>query len=204
MSIETEIKLMIKEHDLLKAKDVLNNTENAEFIGEQLLINQYFDTGQIELRHWNTGLRIRRFKNRKEQTVKTAGKVVNGLHRRPEFSVDIPFESDVPDLALFPATIWPAGADIEGIQKRLEILFETNFVRTKWHTLVGDSKIEMALDVGEILCDDKKVKIRETELELLEGCDADLFRLAKSITAHLSARAGNDSKAKRGYELALS
>ena len=45
------------------------------------------------------GLRIRSHNGHIEQTIKTAGVPIGGLHPRPEYNVDI--HSAVPNLALF-------------------------------------------------------------------------------------------------------
>ena len=203
MNIETEVKLIIENQDVIKAKSVLNHFVGARFINEQLLINQYFDTKALQLLNWNMGLRIRQIAQQKEQTIKTAGKVVNGLHQRPEYNIDIPFEYTVPDLALFPKEIWPDDTPLSDIQAQLTVLFETNFNRSKWHYACGASTIEVALDVGKILANGKQSQICEIELELIEGNETDLLQLAAEFTNQISARTGNDSKAKRGYELTL-
>ncbi len=69
--------------------------------------NTYFDTLDNRLRQHDIGLRIRRFDEVYVQTVKTAGRVVAGLHQRPEFSAE--YHSNEPDLSLHPADIWPQG-----------------------------------------------------------------------------------------------
>ncbi|EPU4442957.1 inorganic triphosphatase, partial [Serratia marcescens] len=71
----------------------------------QKLTNIYFETADNFLRRHDMGLRIRGFDDRYEMTIKTAGKVVGGLHQRPEYNVAIA----EPQLALaqFPADIWP-------------------------------------------------------------------------------------------------
>ena len=201
MSVETEIKLILDEQDLSQAKALLRKLGGAKFIGEQLLVNQYFDTDQFQLRCWHMGLRIRQIGNTKEQTIKTAGTVANGLHQRPEFNVDIPFEIAVPDLSLFPQTIWPETVELEKLQHQLQVLFETNFVRNKWQVVVGNSEVEVALDVGEIIANDKQAKICEIELELVSGNDTDLLALSHHLTEQMSVTMGNESKAQRGYQL---
>jgi len=50
--------------------------------------NTYFDTPDNWLRQHDIGLRIRRFDDVYVQTVKTAGRVVAGLHQRPEFNAE--------------------------------------------------------------------------------------------------------------------
>lgn len=55
----------------------------------QKLTNIYFETADNVLRRHDMGLRIRGFDDRYEMTIKTAGKVVGGLHQRPEYNVAI-------------------------------------------------------------------------------------------------------------------
>lgn len=55
----------------------------------QKLTNIYFETADNFLRSHDMGLRIRGFDDRYEMTIKTAGKVVGGLHQRPEYNVAI-------------------------------------------------------------------------------------------------------------------
>ncbi|WP_210443884.1 inorganic triphosphatase, partial [Vibrio crassostreae] len=50
--------------------------------------NIYFDTADNWLRKHDIGLRIRRFDDVFVQTVKTAGRVVAGLHQRPEYNAE--------------------------------------------------------------------------------------------------------------------
>ena len=50
--------------------------------------NIYFDTKENWLRVHDIGLRIRRFDDVYVQTVKTSGRVVAGLHQRPEYNAE--------------------------------------------------------------------------------------------------------------------
>lgn len=109
----------------------------------QKLTNIYFETADNVLRRHDMGLRIRGFDDRYEMTIKTAGKVVGGLHQRPEYNVAIA----EPQLALaqFPADIWPQDCDIAALQQALQPLFRTDFVREKWVVTYGQSEIEIGL-----------------------------------------------------------
>ncbi len=93
----------------------------------QTLANIYFDTADKRLRQNDIGLRIRGYDGRYEMTVKTGGKVVGGLHQRPEYNVDI--DSDQLDLARFPQDIWPEGWAVDLLQAELQPLFRTDFTR---------------------------------------------------------------------------
>lgn len=201
MTLEIEVKLLIDENDTLNAEKVITNLEGAQFVDQQQLINQYFDTQDLQLRQWDMGLRIRQAGINKEQTIKTAGKVVGSLHQRPEYNVDIPINTAKPNLSLFPESIWPEKSSVSKTQSELVVLFETNFLRKKWYVQIQQTKIEAVLDIGEIIANSKRINISEIELELVEGDEALLLQLAEVIGKQVSVKPGSDSKAKRGYSL---
>ncbi|WP_137223107.1 inorganic triphosphatase [Shewanella sp. MEBiC00475] len=200
MDAEIELKLFIQSqhHDLLKK--VLNNYPNSTPQGQKKLTNGYFDTDDLQLRRWDMGLRVRGFDNQLEQTIKTAGRVVGGIHSRPEYNVSI--DHKTPNLSLFPKEIWPIGNDLESVSTSLACIFETNFQRQTWHIFINDSLIEVALDVGEIIAQDRVDPICELEFELLAGDTSALLILATEVAKSVPLRLGKASKAQRGYQLA--
>ena len=153
----------------------------------QKLTNIYFETADNFLRSHDMGLRIRGFDDRYEMTIKTAGKVVGGLHQRPEYNV---------------AIAEPQHCDIAALQQALQPLFRTDFVREKWVVTYGQSEIEIGLDQGEVRAGGLSEALSEIELELLKGNTADLLALAGELAAHDGLRQGSLSKAARGYHLA--
>ncbi|MFT5298123.1 MAG: triphosphatase [Colwellia sp.] len=164
------------------------------------LSNCYYDTANLDFRHHDMGLRIRGCDGQLEQTIKTAGVVIAGLHQRPEYNVDI--ENNFPELALFPAEIWQSGQNVAQLQESLIPLFSTDFTRIIWLvTLTSGSVIEVAFDVGTISSDGRSVNICEVELELVSGRTSDLLFLAKMIFSVVSVRPSSQSKAARGYRL---
>jgi triphosphatase len=163
--------------------------------------NTYFDTSDNWLRQHDIGLRIRRFDDVFVQTVKTSGRVVAGLHQRPEFNAE--HTSNSPDLSLHPADIWPYGKTPEELQSELIPLFSTNFTREQWLIGMPDgSQIEVAFDHGHVVAGEKEEPIAEVELELKSGQTEALFTLARTIIEGGGMRLGNLSKAARGYRLA--
>ncbi|CAH8198756.1 inorganic triphosphatase [Vibrio aestuarianus] len=162
--------------------------------------NIYFDTPDNWLRQHDTGLRIRRFDDVYVQTVKTAGRVVAGLHQRPEYNAE--HNSDEPKLALHPEDIWPTGKSVEALQSELIPLFSTNFTREQWLIGMADgSQVEVAFDQGFVVAGDQQEPICEVELELKSGQTDALFTLARQFCEHGGMRLGNLSKAARGYRL---
>ena len=200
MDTEIELKLFIQaqHHDLLVK--VLNNLPDSSPQGQKKLTNGYFDTADLQLRRWNMGLRVRGFDDQLEQTIKTAGRVVGGIHSRPEYNVSI--NQKMPNLSLFPNEIWPAENDIDTLSSSLECIFETNFNRQTWHINLNDSLVEVALDIGEIVTNNLVEPICELEFELLTGDASALLKLAIEVAKSIPLRLGRASKAQRGYQLA--
>ncbi|KLN64377.1 CYTH and CHAD domain-containing protein [Vibrio sp. VPAP30] len=164
--------------------------------------NTYFDTPDQWLRQHDIGLRIRRFDDVYVQTVKTAGRVVAGLHQRPEFNAE--HDSNDPELTLHPQDIWPTGKDVTTLQAELEPLFSTNFRREQWLIGMADgSQVEVAFDQGNVEANGKQDPICEVELELKSGQTDALFTLARSFSEDGGMRLGNLSKAAKGYRLAM-
>lgn len=162
--------------------------------------NRYFDTPDLALRHLDMGLRIRRWGEEAEQTIKCRGQVVGGLHARPEYNT--PIEGEVPDLSRFPDEIWPDGVTVTRLQPNLQPLFRTDFRREALQFETPGVAIELARDEGEIVGRLGREPIDELELELKSGPASALFDLAERLAALGGLRPGSLSKAQRGYRLA--
>ncbi|NGO00189.1 inorganic triphosphatase [Grimontia sp. S25] len=164
--------------------------------------NIYYDTPDYLLRRHDIGLRVRRYDDVFVQTLKTAGRVVAGLHQRPEYNAEL--DSPVPDLSLIPADAWPEGLDIEALSANLNPLFSTDFERQQWLLAMPDSsQVELAFDSGEVTTEEGGYDpICEVELELKSGQTDALFVLARELAENGGLRLGNLSKAARGYRLA--
>ncbi|MDV6315832.1 CYTH domain-containing protein [Idiomarina sp. HP20-50] len=204
MSQEVELKLLIAPEQREKALEVcqlLANANQAKPGKEQFeLKNAYFDTSDLRLRQFDIGLRIRTNKDHKEQTVKLAGRVMGGMHQRPEYNIEI--DSDKPDLTLFDNEIWPEDFPVYDIQRDLDILFVTDFTRTRWKLPSGEGIIEMVFDQGYIESGESRESIAEIELEMQGGSLKEAYRLAFELVKKAGARVGSLSKAARGYMLA--
>ncbi len=163
--------------------------------------NTYFDTPDNWLRKHDIGLRIRRYDDVFVQTVKTSGRVVAGLHQRPEFNAE--HTSNQPDLSLHPQDIWPFDKEVQVLQQEIEPIFSTNFQREQWLVGMPDgSQIEVAFDQGLVVAGEQESPICEVELELKSGQTESLFTLARTLSDKGGMRLGNLSKAARGYRLA--
>jgi len=201
MVTEIELKYFVISQNSQKKITQLLSAQQLSFscITKQLS-NCYYDTADLDFRKHDMGLRVRGCDGRLEQTIKTAGVVIAGLHQRPEYNVDI--DNNYPELALFPDKIWQPSQNVEKLQDELVPLFSTDFTRVIWLvTLASGSVIELAFDQGNISSDGRSVDICEIELELVSGKTADLLLLAKKLFSVISVRPSSQSKAARGYLL---
>lgn len=199
METEIEIKFLFNskfESELIKTIE----DQHCISTKKQLLHNVYFDTAHRLLRKMEMGLRVRSCDNRSVQTIKTAGRVIGGLHQRPEYNE--PIQGLRPELARFQDKIWPAGCDIKALEEDLIPIFSTDFERRTWLVeMSDDTLIEVAYDCGFIETNQGNMELCEVELELIKGDEKQLFLLAGDIALLPEVRLGNVSKAQRGYML---
>ena len=175
MAQEIELKFIV-EKDSVDALRQHLQTLSGEHHEPVQLLNIYYETPDNWLRRHDMGLRIRGANGRYEMTMKIAGRVVGGLHQRPEYNIDI----NQPELELerFPAEVWPNGELPSTLAAEVQPLFSTDFWREKWLVTEGKSRIEIALDLGEVKAGEYQEPICELELELLEGETNDVLKLA--------------------------
>lgn len=160
--------------------------------------NTYFDTPEGDLERARMALRLRRLDDRLLQTVKTRGQGGGGLSTRGEWEWDVPGPGlDLDGLAGVP----PAAELGEATLARLAPRFTTDFQRSTWTLDTETGRIELALDLGEIRAGERRVTIRELELELLEGEPEALWRLAEALAETVPLRPADTSKAARGGAL---
>lgn len=199
MAQEIELKFIVEKDSVDALRQHLHQLSGEHAAPEQLL-NIYYETPDSWLRRHDMGLRIRGASGRYEMTMKIAGRVVGGLHQRPEYNIDIA----KPELELerFPAEVWPEGKLPESLSEQVQPLFSTDFLREKWLVNEGKSRIEIALDLGEVKAGEFQEPICELELELLDGEAEDVLKLARKLVNQSGLRQGSLSKAARGYHLA--
>lgn len=200
METEIELKFFVSPEF---SSQLLRKISEAKILQQssRMLGNVYFDTPDQILRQHDIGLRVRRFDDVFVQTLKTAGRVVAGLHQRPEYNAET--TGNDPDLSLHPADAWPEGINVAEVQQQLAPLFSTDFERQQWLIAMPDgSQIELAFDQGEVSANGRTSPICEVELELKSGQTDALFTLARELCADGGMRLGNLSKAARGYRLA--
>ncbi len=199
MSSETELKLWLHPDDI-EAFRSLPRLKRAR-PREERLRTIYFDTSDFKLASHGIALRVRRTGGRWVQTLKTEGERSGGLSKRLE--LETPVGKPVPDLSHLPAEVvdklirkkWRAA---------LVPVYETRFRRTAWNLRTPDgSRVEVALDQGEILAGKKSEALCEVELELKSGSVQALLVLAQTFARQVLLIPFDASKAERGARLAV-
>jgi inorganic triphosphatase YgiF len=160
--------------------------------------NTYFDTPEGDLARAQMALRLRRKGDRLLQTLKTPGLGSGGLSHRGEWE----WEVDGPGLDLDGLAALPSMAALDvNLLAGLEPTFTTDFRRETWPLRLEETRIELAIDLGEIRAGGKTVAIRELELELEAGEPARLTDLAATLAETVPLRPSDTSKAARGGAL---
>lgn len=202
MVTEIELKLLVSGDVVTQIEQVLLPTLGLSAKAtEYTLYNQYFDSPEQILKKHKIGLRIRNKAGGFEQTLKTAGKSVAGLHQRPEFNVAL--ENDRLKLDLFPDEVWPQDIDVAELQRSIDAVFKTDFSRREYQLGFEDgTQVELVYDQGLVVAKGQQLDINEIELELKHGNPSKLFDIAAILSEKLAMQLGNLSKAARGYMLA--
>jgi inorganic triphosphatase YgiF len=159
---------------------------------DQRLVAVYYDTPDGRLAANRASLRLRTDEaGRTVQTFKTG----EGLGRR-----EAEHETAPGRLALtgedLRATLSPE--DLAQLAPRFTVQVRRRTCGIK----AGGSRIELALDQGEILAAGARSPVCEAELELLSGDPRDLFTLALDLAAELPLTLSLRSKSERGNLLA--
>jgi inorganic triphosphatase YgiF len=197
MSIEIELKLQLSPK---AAKKLAGHPLLAGISPQtQHLLNTYYDTPKLELHHQRIAVRFRKKAGQWLLTVKSAEPASGGLAVRSEWETSATpgvFDFSHVDNAEFRGFLEQASPQFEPI-------FTTDFHRQIWLVRFGDSRIELAVDRGNVESGGKTAPICEIELELLSGSIDDIFGLTRQLQAQFDLHPAVASKAERGYALYL-
>jgi inorganic triphosphatase YgiF len=195
---EIELKLELNPSDATRIKRHLSRRAKSVKGARQKLVSVYFDTPDLRLRQNGLSLRVRRVGSKHTQTIKNTNGQAAGLFDRAEWEQDI--AGPLPDLASAKNTgLEPL---LNGEAASLRPTFETRIERSQYHLTSHGSRIEVALDQGEVDTGDCRLPVCELELGLAHGEPAELFRLARTLGEVAPLRLSVKSKSDRGYELA--
>ncbi|WP_100643743.1 inorganic triphosphatase [Alteromonas facilis] len=204
---EVEMKFVVNGDGHDKLQKVLPNL--SHLLGEdiavkvdyqrKILTNQYYDTEDNYFSKHRFGFRIRGCNGVYEQTLKTQGSTIGGLHQRGEYNVEL---SDAqPQLSLFSNITWPEEASSADLQTQLVKRFATDFTRDEYRLSIGDDCVEVVFDCGLVTTENNEHPINEVEIELKQGDVKRVFQVARILNQHLSLRLSDTTKAAVGYTL---
>jgi inorganic triphosphatase YgiF len=208
MSQEVELKLALAAADLPALRCRLGALAPAR---RKPMSSVYFDDPAGTLAQAHAALRLRRVGPPDSphwvQTFKS-GNVARALAARGEWEFPLSGPAlDPQTLATTPLAdvLLAAGSDMASLAP----CFQTDFLRQAHEFTWRGARIEAALDLGWVQAGARRERIRELELELLEGTPDALTALARRLArpgpdapAGLRLLPYTDSKAARGLRLA--
>ncbi|HYB10666.1 MAG TPA: CHAD domain-containing protein [Alphaproteobacteria bacterium] len=200
MNDEIELKLAVapehverlKRHPILRALKETRGTTKR-------LVSTYYDTPALELLHKAVALRVRKIGQQRIQTIKREPKAGKSLIARQEWEKHI--DGDRPDISMVEDPELRSLIETHANEGELKPVFVTDVTRQVWPIRMGTSRIECALDVGEIKAEGKTAPVCEVELGLVSGTPSKLFELARKLNKTIPLRLEHTSKAERGYNL---
>ena len=196
MQNEIELKIMLLPENITPIKNWLAQ-QNVIEVQTNSLGNTYFDTAEQYFAKNQMGFRVRTYNGNHEMTLKMKGEIIGGLHVRPEYN--LPLETKDPDFKRLNSHFNLQIPEAEQISEQLVAKFSTDFIRHKWLIQYQNTKIEVALDQGEIKNEIGSAPICELEFELLEGNLNDVFSLLAQMPKRDGMWLSSLSKAQRGY-----
>ncbi len=142
----------------------------------------YFDTAASNLKKQRMVLRVRKTGRGVPQMGLKWAPASGSFFSRGEAEVRIPVMR--PDISLFDS---PIAAEIECATegRPLEPRFETLVKRRVRLMKLSRSEIEVAFDEGAVIAGDRRLPIREIELELKSGQEIELYELAIQLVETL-------------------
>jgi inorganic triphosphatase YgiF len=196
--VEVELKFLIdpRDHEALARCAALSGVK----AGQVRIETTYFDTADGELAARGLALRLRHANARWIEGLKAGESGTGGLHARSEWE----HERADPgiDLARYAKTPLAQLHDPARLHERLAPAFRVVMTRTTWLVADGDgSRLEVALDVGEVQAHGRSEPISEVEIECVEGKPAAAFDLAARMLEDVRLRPSAVSKAQRGWRL---
>jgi triphosphatase len=183
----------------LSLQQTLEREEGADADARRERVwSRYYDTPDGALANARMAVRVRRHGERWLQTVKA-----DTGDQFERFEWERPIAGPAPEREALPPEDLPQGAVAHRSFGSWRPLFETDFERrSRRLTPAPGLVIELAQDVGEVRCGERRESIREVELECLEGTRAAFFDWALAWAGQEQACLLMPTKNERGLRLA--
>ncbi|MBB4198473.1 inorganic triphosphatase YgiF [Rhodoblastus sphagnicola] len=196
---EIELKFTLDEAGFAAALDSALLRCEGQKSPAKKLVSVYYDTPDWDLLRRKTALRVRR-SGRGLPVMTLKWSEGENLFSRGEIEHSV--RTIAPDISLFDGE---AGDTLRALvgEKPLQAKYETRIHRTTRMIVAAAASIEAAFDHGEIVAGDLTLPLRELELELKSGPEADFYAFAGRLANVLPLRLDAVSKAERASHLAL-
>lgn len=200
---ELEFKFKLCDQDITKLKHsaFLKRIQSGRRHTRHLK-SVYFDTPDFALMRRGVGLRVRHYLGGFYQSVKSMGASQAGLHDRLEWEDQI--ETEMPDFKKLCQSPF-CHAFINLTQNvMLQPLFATEVKRTCWTVDWIGGQLELAMDIGKLMIDNKSVSpIQELEVELKSGTVDHLVAFIETLQTYIPLCTEDRNKAELGYSYYL-
>lgn len=198
---EIELKLLINEDNLQKLLklELMQNSIQQDSKTVRRLRTSYYDTNDMLLKAKGIAYRVRdKGDGTFEATVKMSYKKSSGLSERME--LNIPLTENKAMLTGFKELGLPYDlADI--VPNGVECLFTVDVERISYLLQYKNTLIELAIDKGFVIADDKKDIIDEIEFEIKEGETSELIEFVSSLGNVIPMQTEPMSKYAKGLRL---
>lgn len=196
MAQEVELKFLIESGGLPMLDSLPLIGKRLRHARREHIETTYFDTPERLFTDHGFALRVRKHRKGRLLSIKQTGSfgIERGEWERP-ISGDEPSPEDISET--------PAAALLHenGAGRRLEPLYTVAVDRATFLVKEGTSRIEVAVDRGEIKHNGRQLPICELELELKKGDPRRLFALARQFVEKAPLRLSFVSKGDRGDRL---
>jgi inorganic triphosphatase YgiF len=196
---EIELKLRVPAHRFADVQAAVRGRMQAPRVHLQAI---YMDTPSFRLAANGIGWRLRREGRQWVQTVKADVTAGGDGMRRFEDNVVVRHH-DHPDASLHDAH--PAGERLNEVLATLDEApterFRTDIWRISRPLRVPGGRVELALDRGEIVAEDRRLTVSELEIELLSGNPLAVIQAARTWSVRHGLWLDAATKAHRGVML---
>lgn len=162
-------------------------------------ISTYFDTPDFRLHRAGFILRVRVRDGSIVQTVKLATAAPGGLLDRGEWEAELP--QPTVDLDRAAETPLAALLDDPALRAMLRPRFTTRIERSSWQVTVDGTKLQLVIDVGDIVVGSLTEAVSEVELELVAGDPETLFAVARQLSDTVRLHPATATKSDRAVAL---
>lgn len=203
MAIETEVKYSITNAGLIDAiisDPFLLSLSLSQGWKTVSMKSVYYDTGYHDLLNAGIAYRVRQEGTKWVATIKKGGDPASNIQQRQEWNIEV--ASIAPDIAPFLKT--EIGSELSHIvgDKEMVVLFTCCFLRRYLLLLLeNDTRVELAIDTGEITGGSLREPICEMELELKQGELPPLIKIARILSERYHLSPEPRSKFSRGLAL---